>query len=103
MKINTALLSDLPDMDPSVVKQAQRMLELLIELDHSEGAIPNRARVCKANTETSDSLPDGALGTVLSSFNVVNDSGEQAILYAIEWDAAPGLPVWIHERRIEAI
>ena len=63
------------------------------------GAWPNGTRVAKVNTGKGDSHGDGALATVLGSHKL--DIGGTG--YCVEWDDAPGAPVWIVAHRLERV
>lgn len=65
------------------------------------GAVPNGGRIMKQKSEPGDAHPDGSLGTVLGSVDVVSIDPALARRYAsrffyfIEWDAAPRVAVGV--------
>ena len=58
------------------------------------GALPNGTRIRKVNSQPGDGHADGDQGTVLASHGPVEvpDLGTE-LLYFIDWDSHPGVPV----------
>lgn len=69
----------------------------------AEGAIPNGTRVEKCNTESSDSLFNGAQGTVMASHSVADLRRDVKYLYFVDFDRFPGVEVLISDLRIRPL
>ena len=71
--------------------------------DTAEGALANDTRIRKVLSEPGDGHQDGALGAIIGSMGPFNLHGFPNIryLYFIEWDDMPGMPIGMHEGKLE--
>lgn len=59
------------------------------------GALAKGTLIEKVNSGQGDSFPDCTRGRVLGSEMM----GGLVLFYCVEWDAAPGVPIWINADR----
>ena len=72
--------------------------------NQAEGALPNRTRIEKVNSEPGDGHQDGAAGTVIGSIGPVEIPGfSDRYVYFIEFLDEPFLPVGIREGRVKLV
>lgn len=62
-------------------------------------AIPNGARVEKANSEPGDGHQNGTRGTILGSVS----TPETGPCYFIEWDPSPRTPVFVAGKKVKEL
>jgi hypothetical protein len=65
----------------------------------AEALYPNGTRVLKDKGEPGDATPIGTKGLVLGSIS----HPEMGVGYFVEWDDKPGVPIFVVERKLNAI
>ena len=82
------------------LKISQMVLEIIGK--QAKGAWPNGARVRKLLTVEGEGHEPGAMATVRGSVGPVQPEGHPAsMLYVVEWDDMPGVPVLCTERSLK--
>ena len=87
---------------PALKLDGENVGFLMEMMDSNPNAWPADTRVEKYNSQEGDTMPDGARATVLSSISHP-DIYDGLIMYVVEFDTVPDVPVWCGEWRLRPI